>query len=55
MEKLKVERVDHLGVISGVIKDLGIIERIDARLVPDAREEFSHGEAVAGMIPRTEA
>ena len=50
MEKVKVERLDHLGVISGVIKDLGIIDMIDSRLVPDVREEISTGEAVAGMI-----
>jgi len=50
MEKLRVERLDHLGVISGVIKDLGLIERIDARIVPDADEAITTGEAVAGMI-----
>ena len=32
MDKLKVERLDHLGVISGVIKDLGLIEMIDERI-----------------------
>ena len=50
MEKVKVERLDHLGVIAGVIKELGIIELIDERIVPDEREEISTGEAVAGMI-----
>jgi len=50
MEKVRVERLDHLGVISGVIKDLGLIEMIDSRIIPDAREEISTGEAVAGMI-----
>ena len=50
MEKVKVERLDHLGVISGVIKDLGLIEMIDSRIIPDEREEISTGEAVAGMI-----
>lgn len=50
MEDLKVERLDHLGVISGVIKDLGLIERIDARIPPDDQEEITTGEAVAGMI-----
>ena len=34
MEDLKVERLDHLGIISGVIKDLGIIEMIDDRIAP---------------------
>lgn len=50
METVKVERLDHLGIIAGVIKDLGIIDIIDARIVPDDQEEISNGEAVAGMI-----
>jgi transposase len=50
MEDLQIERLDHLGTISGIIKDLGLIERIDARIVPDADEEITTGEAVAGMI-----
>tara|TARA_B100001971_G_C17963667_1_gene418735 strand:+ start:103 stop:708 length:606 start_codon:yes stop_codon:yes gene_type:complete len=50
MENVQVERLDHLGIISGVIKDLGLIERIDARIVPDAEEEITTGEAVAGML-----
>ena len=50
MENLQVERLDHLGVISGVIKDLGLIEKIDTRIARDDREEITTGEAVAGMI-----
>ena len=50
MEDLKVERLDHLGIISGVIKDLGLTEMIDKRIAPDDQEEISTGEAVAGMI-----
>ncbi len=50
MEELKVERLDHLGVISGVIKDLGLIEMIDERIPPDPDEQITTGEAVAGMI-----
>src|SRR6201993_3846779 len=50
MESIRVERVDHLGLIAGMIKDLGLISIIDARLVPDAQEEITPGEAVAGMI-----
>ena len=33
-----------------MIKDVGLISMIDARLVPDAQEEITPGEAVAGMI-----
>ena len=50
MEDLKVERLDHLGIISGVIKELGIIEMIDNRIAPDDQEEITTGEAVAGML-----
>lgn len=50
MGSVKVERIDHLGIVAGVIQDLGIIEMIDSRIVPDEREEITTGEAVAGML-----
>src|ERR687891_588114 len=50
MEAVHVERLDHLGLIASVIKDLGLIDMIDKRLVPDAQERITPGEAVAGMI-----
>jgi transposase len=50
MEKVHVERLDHLGVIASVIKDIGLIDMINARLVPDQQAVLTPGEAVAGMI-----
>ena len=50
MESVQVGRLDHLGLIAYMIKDLGLISMIDARLVPDEQEEITPGEAVAGMI-----
>ncbi len=52
MESLKVSRLDHLGIISGVIDDLGLVQAIDARLQKDknGQEEISPGEAIKGMI-----
>jgi transposase len=50
MESLRVERLDHIGVIASVIKDLGLIDMINARLVPDEPEVITPGEAIAGMI-----
>jgi Domain of unknown function (DUF4277) len=50
MESVRVERLDHLGVIASVIKDLGLIDMINARLVSDVQEVMTPGEAVAGMI-----
>lgn len=48
--EIKVERLEHLGIISGVIKELGIIELIDKRVGTDEMEEITTGEAIAGMI-----
>jgi len=50
MDVVTVDRLDHLGIIAGVIKDVGIIEMIDAHIVPDDQEDITTGEAVAGMI-----
>ena len=45
MESVRVERLDHLGVIASVIKDLGLIDMIDARLVPDEQESDHAGRS----------
>jgi transposase len=50
MAVVTVKRLDHLGLIAEVIKDIGLLDMIDARLVPDSQEEITPGEAVAGMI-----
>jgi transposase len=50
MESLRVEPLDHFGLIACAIKDLGLIEMLDARLVPDEQEVITPGAAVAGMI-----
>ena len=50
MKIIKVERLDHLGVVAGVIKDLNLIEMIDKHLGVDPYEEITSGEAVASMI-----
>jgi transposase len=50
MEAVSVERLDHLGVVAAVIKDLCLIAMIDARLLVHDQDEITAGEAVAGMI-----
>jgi transposase len=50
MASVTVERWDHWGRIAEGIKDLGLLDRIDGRLVPDRQAEITPGEAVAGMI-----
>ena len=50
--QMEIKRVDHLGVIAGVIKELNLIEAIDERLKKDQddQENITPGEAIAGMI-----
>jgi len=50
MEAVRVERLDHLGLIASVINDLGLVSLLDARLKPDDQEAITSGEAVKGMI-----
>jgi transposase len=50
MNKMEIKRLDHLGIVAGTIKELGVIEKIDKRLRIKEREEISTGEAIAGMI-----
>ena len=50
MEQVRIERLDHLGLIASVIKDLGLIAMIDRRLVPDDQAVITPGEAVAAMM-----
>lgn len=47
---IESKRLDHLGIVAGIMKDLKIIEMIDERIPPDEQEEISAGEAVGGMI-----
>src|ERR1700730_7676189 len=50
MRMVRVERLDHLGLIAAVINDLGLVSIIDARLTPDEQEAITPGEAIKGMI-----
>ena len=50
MDDISVKRMDHHGVVMGVIKDLEVIEQINQRLNVYADENRSVGERVAAMI-----
>ena len=49
MESLRVERLDQCGLLASVIKELGLLAMLDARLVPEAQKARTPGEAGAGM------
>ena len=48
--ELDPKRVDHLGVIAGTIRKLGMIDQIDNLLGTNEQNEVTTGEAVAAMI-----
>ena len=48
--EVQVERLDHLGIVAGTIKELKIIEMINERIGTSKQEIISTGEAVAAMM-----
>ncbi|WDE03890.1 IS1634 family transposase [Thalassomonas viridans] len=47
---LKIKRLDHHGIVAGVIDDLKLVELIDRHLPQDDKQEITPGEAIKGMI-----
>jgi len=50
MTSIDVKRIDHHGLVAGVIDDLQIPEIIDSCLPPNGQESVTFGEAVKAMI-----
>ncbi|MBT9548958.1 MAG: DUF4277 domain-containing protein [Candidatus Sericytochromatia bacterium] len=48
--QMKIERLDHLGVVAGILKELELSKEIDALLPPTDDMKASVGECVAAMI-----
>ena len=43
MKILRIDRLDHLGLISSVIKEINIIEMIDSRLGTHEQNQITSG------------
>lgn len=50
MESVEVKRLDHHGIVAGVIDDLQLVEIVDQAIPPDPQEEVTNGEALKAMI-----
>ncbi|MFM7787625.1 MAG: DUF4277 domain-containing protein, partial [Microcystis panniformis] len=48
--QIDVQDIDHLGIIAGIIDEIGIVEIIDKELGTDVREKVSAGQVVKAMI-----
>ena len=51
MPPVQIQNIDHLGLVAGMCKELGIADHIDRRAPKESDDwHVSHGEAVVGMI-----
>ncbi len=47
---IKIKRLDHHGIVAGVIDNLNMVSLLDKHLPQDDRQEITPGEAIKGMI-----
>jgi transposase len=50
MPQIDVQDIDHLGIIAGIVDDIGIVEIIDRELGSHPQEKVSAGQVVKAMI-----
>ncbi|MEO1148897.1 MAG: IS1634 family transposase [Cyanobacteria bacterium J06638_22] len=47
---MQIENLDHLGLVAGLIDELGLVELTDGRIEPHCLEHVSAGQVVKAMI-----
>ena len=47
---LRVENIDHLGIVAGLVDEIGIVEMLNQRFGIDPREKVNTGVMVKAMI-----
>lgn len=48
--QIQVQDIDHLGIVAGIIDEIGLVEEIDRKLGTHAQEHISSGQAVKAML-----
>ena len=46
IEEITVENLDHLGIVAGLIDEIGIVELINQKLGVDNREKITAGQVI---------
>ena len=49
-EDIEIKNLDHLGIVAGIIDDLGIVEKINEIVGIDSREKINSGQIVKAII-----
>src|SRR5215212_4078949 len=47
---IRVQDIDHLGIVAGLVDDMGLVEKIDRLLGTHPQEHLGCGQAVKAMI-----
>jgi hypothetical protein len=47
---IRIKRLDHYGIVAGVLDDLNIVSLPDKHLLQDDKQEIHPGEAIKGTI-----
>src|SRR5215210_7070836 len=48
--QIEVQNIDHLGIVAGIIDEIGLVEEIDHLLGTHSQEHVSAGQALKAMI-----
>src|SRR5829696_3991125 len=48
--RIEVQDVDHLGIVAGIVDEIGLVEEIDRQLGTHPQEHVTCGQAVKAMI-----
>jgi transposase len=48
--QIEVQDIDHLGIVAGIIDEIGLAEEIDRRVGTHPQEHLSSSQAVKAMI-----
>ena len=48
--QIEVQDIDHLGIVAGIIDEIGLAEEIDRRVGTHPQEHVSSSQAVKAMI-----
>ena len=49
-EEIEIKNLDHLGIVAGIIDEIGIVEKVNELLGTDSREKINCGEVVKAII-----
>ena len=50
MNQLKIRNIDHLGIIAGIVDQIGLVEIVNAEIGENSQEKISAGIVVKAMI-----